>query len=133
MEKVLGWFVMLLVVIAVVAVTKGWVLVVIAAMALMAAWQKGKRRQVRRRPPARPVTPGARPALPRAVKHRVWLRDGGRCRHCGISDADCMNKYGQHLEYDHVVPRSWGGDDSEGNIQLSCPQYNRAKGARWAG
>jgi hypothetical protein len=27
------------------------------------------------------------------VKKAIWVRDGGRCRHCGISDNETMHRY----------------------------------------
>jgi 5-methylcytosine-specific restriction endonuclease McrA len=67
------------------------------------------------------------------VKKAVWVRDGGRCRHCGISDDEAMRRYGEHLHYDHVVPFSRGGSDSEQNCQLLCRGCDLAKGNRFAG
>jgi 5-methylcytosine-specific restriction endonuclease McrA len=88
-------------------------------------------RRARTAPPA----PRVRAPLPPSTRSAVWLRDGGRCRCCRISDDDCMTMYGRHLEYDHIVPWSLGGTDDLGNIQLLCPPGNRAKGVRldWRG
>jgi HNH endonuclease len=71
--------------------------------------------------------------LPAAVRQAVWIRDGGRCVECGISDADCMASMGEHLHYDHVVPFSQNGADTVNNICLRCPDCNRRKSNRFVG
>jgi len=52
------------------------------------------------------------------VKDRVWNRDGGKCRECGSNE---------NLEYDHIIPFSKGGANTERNIQLLCESCNRKK------
>ncbi|MDC1142371.1 HNH endonuclease [Planctomycetota bacterium] len=59
--------------------------------------------------------------IPQAVKHRVWIRDGGRCVECGINE---------RLELDHIIPFSKGGANTETNIQLLCERCNIRKGAK---
>jgi hypothetical protein len=89
----------------------------------------------------RPAYPAALPAgmprvrkpLSRAVKAAVWKRDGGRCRHCGISDSDAVAAFGVHLHYDHIIPFSLGGSDEEDNIQLLCEPENLAKSNKYIG
>lgn len=69
-----------------------------------------------------PVAPGrARPGIPEGVRHAVWRRDEGRCVDCGSQEK---------LEFDHIVPLSRGGSDTERNLQLLCEPCNRRKGAR---
>lgn len=51
----------------------------------------------------------------------VWRRDAGRCCHCG-STAD--------LQFDHVIPISWGGSSVAANVELLCGKCNREKSAR---
>lgn len=75
------------------------------------------------------TAPPPRRPLPPATRQFVWNRDGGRCRSCRIDDASCMSLYGQHLQFDHVIPRYHGGTDDPANLQLLCPPENRAKGA----
>ena len=57
--------------------------------------------------------------IPDYVKVEVWQRDGGQCVKCGATD---------YLEYDHIIPFSKGGSNSENNIQLLCRKCNLAKG-----
>lgn len=69
-----------------------------------------------------PVDGGAQSRqLSQAVKAAVWQRDQGRCVQCQAND---------YLEFDHVIPFSKGGANTEGNIQLLCRRCNLAKGAR---
>jgi 5-methylcytosine-specific restriction endonuclease McrA len=56
-----------------------------------------------------------------AVKQKVWERDKGKCVLCG-STID--------LEYDHDIPFSKGGSNSEENIRLLCRRCNRSKSAK---
>ncbi|MRR54268.1 MAG: tetratricopeptide repeat protein [Deltaproteobacteria bacterium] len=62
-----------------------------------------------------------RQGISREVKNIVWRRDEGRCVECGSN---------QHLEYDHIIPHSKGGSDTDRNIQLLCMKCNRAKHAK---
>lgn len=64
-----------------------------------------------------------RKALTSDVKTAVWRRDSGRCVQCGSQMA---------LEFDHIIPVSMGGSDTERNIQLLCAPCNRAKGGNLA-
>ena len=51
-------------------------------------------------------------------RFEVLKRDGFRCTYCGASD---------RLEVDHVIPRSAGGTDDDGNLTTSCWECNRGK------
>ena len=53
----------------------------------------------------------------------VWRRDNGRCVVCGSQEK---------LEYDHIIPISMGGSNTERNIQLLCEKHNRSKGGNLA-
>ena len=59
--------------------------------------------------------------IPSAVKTAVWRRDGGRCVQCGSNE---------RLEYDHIIPVSKGGSNTERNIQILCEKCNRSKSAK---
>lgn len=64
-----------------------------------------------------------REPIPEAVKLVVWARDGGKCVKCG-SDRD--------LHFDHIIPVSKGGGNSEANIQILCERCNLQKGSKIA-
>jgi HNH endonuclease len=60
--------------------------------------------------------------IPEHVKVAVFQRDEGRCRQCGYA--------GPYVEYDHIIPRSKGGQNTVENIQLLCRQCNLKKSNR---
>ena len=62
-----------------------------------------------------------REAISSAIRRAVWLRDQGRCVKCGARE---------RLEYDHIIPVSQGGANTERNIELLCERCNRSKGGR---
>jgi len=62
--------------------------------------------------------PQSREPIPEEVKFVVWRRDGGRCVKCGSKE---------NLEFDHIIPLSKGGSNTERNIQLLCEKCNREK------
>jgi hypothetical protein len=89
----------------------------------------------------RPDTPDAEPVAasappPKRARHktrrqanlsqrfRVMLRDEFRCRLCGRSPA---THSGMHLEIDHIVPWSKGGETTDDNLQTLCSDCNRGK------
>ena len=45
---------------------------------------------------------------------------GGRCVYCGAEE---------YLEFDHIIPFSKGGMNTETNIQLLCRRCTSQKGA----
>jgi 5-methylcytosine-specific restriction endonuclease McrA len=51
----------------------------------------------------------------------VWARDGGRCRNCGSTT---------NLQFDHIIPRAWGGSGTAENVELLCRDCNLQKSAR---
>ena len=55
------------------------------------------------------------------VKQNVWNRDGGKCVCCNSNI---------RLEFDHIIPVTKGGSNSENNVQLLCYDCNRAKSAK---
>jgi HNH endonuclease len=52
------------------------------------------------------------------VRIAVWRRDQGKCVRCHSRE---------RLEYDHIIPVSKGGSNTERNIELLCEACNRAK------
>lgn len=66
------------------------------------------------------VTPYVSPVHRRL---RIFQRDGFECRFCGEDDV-------VELSLDHIIPRSLGGDDSEGNLWTLCSYCNGAKGVK---
>jgi 5-methylcytosine-specific restriction endonuclease McrA len=56
--------------------------------------------------------------IPTKVKRAVWVRDKGQCVMCGNNTK---------LEYDHIIPYSQGGSNTERNIQILCQECNRKK------
>lgn len=59
--------------------------------------------------------------IPKEVKVSVWRRDKGQCVQCSSKEK---------LEYDHIIPVSKGGSNTERNIQLLCEKCNRQKSAK---
>jgi hypothetical protein len=59
--------------------------------------------------------------IPSEVRIRVWNRDGGKCKRCGAKE---------DLEFDHIIPVSKGGSNTENNIELLCKKCNRGKSNR---
>jgi hypothetical protein len=56
--------------------------------------------------------------IPTEVKTRVLARDGHCCVMCGSSDG---------IHFDHIIPVSKGGDNTEDNIQILCKECNLRK------
>ena len=67
-----------------------------------------------------PVKPTVR-FISSAVRVRVWIRDGGKCKSCGAQ---------ANLQFDHVIPVSKGGSSTEENIELLCKSCNQRKAGR---
>ena len=64
------------------------------------------------------VTSQPRERLSPELRRAVWTRDQGRCARCGNRE---------RLEFDHIIPVSRGGSNTERNIELLCEVCNRAK------
>jgi hypothetical protein len=64
-----------------------------------------------------------RERLSTEVRRAVWIRDQGRCSRCGSRE---------RLEYDHIIPVSQGGGNTERNIELLCEVCNRANQTRFS-
>jgi len=59
-----------------------------------------------------------RTKIPESVRIFVWQRDEGKCSRCGSR---------KNLEYDHIIPVSKGGSNTERNVELLCETCNREK------
>jgi hypothetical protein len=64
-----------------------------------------------------------RTPIPETVKLVVWVRDKGRCVRCGSTE---------NLHFDHIIPVSKGGGNSEQNVQILCERCNLQKSDRIA-
>lgn len=55
---------------------------------------------------------------------RIYRRDGGRCRFCG------MPLSRDAFTLDHLLPKSRGGPDWDVNLVVACSPCNNQKGDR---
>jgi len=60
----------------------------------------------------------------KGIRAQLFAKQKGQCRGCE------QEFYYSALELDHIVPRSKGGQDDNGNLQLLCGRCNRVKGDR---
>jgi len=60
----------------------------------------------------------SREPIPEDVRFAVWRRDQSKCVKCGSKE---------NLEFDHIIPVSKGGSNTERNIQILCEKCNREK------
>ncbi len=58
------------------------------------------------------------------LKVQVLMRDGNRCRLCGIECNDGLH----NIQFDHIIPWSKGGETTLDNLQVLCHDCNLAKG-----
>jgi hypothetical protein len=56
------------------------------------------------------------------LKVQVLIRDGNKCRLCGIT------LIGDNIHFDHILPWSKGGETTLENLQILCAPHNMAKG-----
>ncbi len=56
------------------------------------------------------------------MKVQVLMRDGNKCRLCGIILT------GKNIHFDHIKPWSKGGETVLENLQILCEHHNLAKG-----
>lgn len=65
-----------------------------------------------------------RTPLPQALRTRVMMRDGRRCRYCGVDLTS------EPIAIDHIVPWSKGGRNTDDNLVVACRPCNHAKKAK---
>jgi len=58
------------------------------------------------------------------LKVQVLMRDGNRCRICGVACNDGIHK----IHFDHIIPWSKGGETTLENLQVLCSDCNEAFG-----
>ena len=58
------------------------------------------------------------------LKVQVLMRDGNRCRICGVACNDGIHK----IQFDHIIPWSKGGETTLDNLQVLCSDCNEALG-----
>lgn len=68
-------------------------------------------------------------AIPKWVKNAVYHRDKGRCVFCNKDLTGLVNILGQK-NFDHIIPLKDYGTNDPCNIQLTCEECNKSKGAK---
>lgn len=64
--------------------------------------------------------------MTRSIREKIKVRDGYKCKICGVSIIDEPTLL---LEIDHIIPVSKGGLSVEENLQCLCWKCNRSKSA----
>ena len=72
--------------------------------------------------PTKPQRPGQR-KKPAHVAHQVNLRDGFRCAYVYKDGGRCDKQ--SFLEHHHVLPLSWGGENTASNLTTRCYWHHR--------
>jgi hypothetical protein len=75
------------------------------------------------KPPTTPSNAAPKQRIPTGLRWEVWSRDDFRCQNCGSRS---------HLEVDHIMPESKGGQTISSNLQTLCRSCNASKGAKVA-
>lgn len=57
-------------------------------------------------------------------RRNIYVRDDGKCQYCG----EALTQ--QEITYDHVVPKSQGGQTTWHNVVACCVRCNGKKGGR---
>lgn len=68
-------------------------------------------------------------AIPKWVKNAVFHRDKGRCVFCNKDLTGLVNILNQK-NFDHIIPLKDYGTNDPCNIQLTCEECNKSKGAK---
>lgn len=77
------------------------------------------------------AAPGQRTPLPAALRHQVYLRDGGVCQQRMPDGSRCGAT--RMLEVDHRVPVARGGTNALDNLELVCREHNTLRSHRLLG
>lgn len=70
-----------------------------------------------------------RQTIPQWVKNAVYHRDKGHCVFCSRDLTGLVNVLRQS-NYDHIIPLKQFGTNDPCNIQLTCEECNKSKGAQ---
>lgn len=70
-----------------------------------------------------------RQAIPKWVKNAVYHRDKGHCVFC-CKDLSGLVNILKQSNYDHIIPLKQFGTNDPCNIQLTCEECNKRKGAQ---
>lgn len=73
---------------------------------------------------SRPNRESVRKRIGKRTAAAIEARDGHKCTYCGIS----AKKAGAPMHFDHLTPRSHGGEDKATNLVLACESCNSARG-----
>ena len=69
-----------------------------------------------------------RKSIPGKLRHKVFERDGYRCRECGATNKETT------LHVDHIKPVAKGGTNDINNLQTLCEKCNLSKHTdEWVG
>jgi hypothetical protein len=66
--------------------------------------------------------------IPASIRNAVWLRDGGRCTFVAPDGHRCEAT--KAIAFDHIVPRSKGGETTLDNLRLRCRGHNQLAAGR---
>jgi ATP adenylyltransferase len=69
-------------------------------------------------------------AVPLSTRYEALKRAGKRCELCKVADGDAEYEERLPLHVDHIVPRSKGGSNDLGNLQVLCRACNLGKSNR---
>jgi hypothetical protein len=70
-----------------------------------------------------PVVASKSRNIPKSVKRVVWKRDQGRCTYQDPKTGKkCDSSHS--IDFDHIIPYSWGGTHQPKNIQLLCSPHH---------
>jgi 5-methylcytosine-specific restriction endonuclease McrA len=62
--------------------------------------------------------------IPKAIKQKVWKRDGGRCTFVGSNGKRCDSDYLVQFDH-HPIPYARGGPSTVDNLRLLCAKHNK--------